>query len=65
MLNAAALLVMNCVWGDTFRELLQQAPDLKALVLVVAAFVLTAFTKFSPVYVLLGGAVVGVLLGLL
>jgi len=65
VLNAAALLVMNCVWGDTFRDLLEQAPDLRALALVAAAFALTAFTKTSPVYVLLGGAAIGALLGAL
>lgn len=63
VLTAAALLVMDCVWGDTSRDLLKQAPDLKALALVAAAFTLTAFTKTSPVTVLLGGAAVGVLLG--
>jgi len=65
VLNAAALLVMNCVWGDRFRDLLERVPDVRALALVAAAFALTAFTKVSPVYVLLGGAAIGVVLGLL
>jgi chromate transporter len=66
VLTAAALLVANCLWGDVKpgRAMLA-CPDLQGAALVAAAFALTAFTKVSPVYVLLGGAVAGGLLGLL
>lgn len=64
VITASALLVLNCLWGDTFREVLAHRPDFRAAAIVVAAFALTAFTKVSPVYILLGGAAVGVVLGM-
>ena len=59
VITAAALLVLNCLWGDSFRAVVQRLPDLWATGFVAAAFVLTAFTKVSPVYILLGGAAAG------
>ena len=59
VITAAALLVLNSLWGDSFCEVAQRLPDLRAAGIVAAAFALTAFTKVSPVYVLAGGAMVG------
>ncbi len=65
VITAAALLVLECLWGGEARAVLQRLPDLRATALVAAAFALTAFTKLSPVYVLLGGAAIGAALGFL
>jgi len=65
VITAAALLVLECLWGGESKAVLQRLPDLPAAALVAGAFFLTAFTKVSPVYVLLGGAGVGALFGLL
>jgi len=65
VITAAVLLVLNALWGDSFREVLERMPDYRMFGIVVVSFVLTAFTKFSPVYILLGGAAIGVLSGLL
>ncbi len=66
VITAAALLVTNCLWGDVRPGLaLLRPPEFRATVFVALAFVLTAFTKVSPVYVLLGGAACGALLGVL
>ncbi len=65
VITAAALLVLECLWGGEAKAVLQRLPDLRAAALVAVAFFLTAFTKVSPVYVLLGGAGVGALFGLL
>jgi chromate transport protein ChrA len=59
VITAAVLLVLESLWGGTFREALRQVPDLRAAALVAAAFTLTAFTRVSPMYVLLGGAAMG------
>ena len=59
VITAAVLLVLNSLWGDSFREVMQRLPDLRAVGIVAVAFALTAFTKVSPVYILSGGAVVG------
>ena len=64
VITASVLLVLNCLWGDTFRAVLSQRPDLRAVAVVGASFVLTAFTKVSPVYILLGGAGLGVVAGM-
>jgi chromate transporter len=61
---AAVLLVLNALWGESFREAAARLPDLRAAGIAAAAFALTAFSRVSPVYVLLGGACVGVLLKL-
>jgi chromate transporter len=64
VITAAVLLVLNALWGDSFRKVLDRVPDFRMAAIVALAFVLTAFTKVSPVYILLGGACVGLLLGL-
>lgn len=63
VITAASLLVLECLWDGEARVMLQRLPDLRAAAIVAVAFALTAFTKVSPVYVLLGGAGVGALLG--
>jgi chromate transporter len=62
VMTASLLLTLNALWGDSFREAAHHLPDLRAAALVAAGFALTAFTKISPVRILLGGAIVGVLL---
>lgn len=62
VVTAAALLVLSSLWGDSFREVLQRMPDLRAAGIVAAAFWLSAFTKFSPFFLLLGGSALGVAL---
>lgn len=64
VITAAVLLVLESLWGGTFREALPQVPDLRAAALVAAAFTLTAFTRVSPMYVLLGGAALGLVMGM-
>ena len=64
VITAAVLLVLESLWGGTFREALRQVPDLRAAALVAAAFTLTAFTRVSPMYVLLGGAALGLVMGM-
>ncbi len=59
VITAAVLLVLECLWGDSFREVVRRLPDLRAAGIVAVAFALAAFTKVSPVYILLGGAVAG------
>lgn len=62
VITAAALLVLNALWGDSFQSVLERVPDLRMAAIVAVAFGLTAFSKISPVYILLGGACVGMLL---
>ncbi|MDD3544246.1 MAG: chromate transporter [Kiritimatiellae bacterium] len=66
VITAAALLVLEALWGGQASDIMTRprAPDILPAALVLSAFVLTAFTRLSPVYVLLGGAVVGLLVGL-
>lgn len=64
VITAAVLLVLNALWGDSFGEALNRVPDFRMAAIVALAFVLTAFTKVSPVYILLGGACAGLLSGL-
>jgi hypothetical protein len=59
VIMASVLLVLNCLWGDSFREVIQRLPNMAGASIVLASFLLTAFSKVSPVYVLLGGAGVG------
>ena len=61
VITAAVLLVLESLWGGSFREALRRLPDLQAAGIAAAAFALAAFTKISPVYILLGGAVAGCL----
>ena len=63
VIAAAALLGLNALWGDSFGDVLKRVPDLRMVAIMAVAFALTAFTKLSPVYLLLGGACAGVLLG--
>ena len=65
VITAAILLVLECLWGGEARAVLQRLPEVRAAAIVALSFALTAFTKVSPVYVLLGGAGAGALLGLL
>ncbi|MDX9867159.1 MAG: chromate transporter [Kiritimatiellia bacterium] len=62
VIHAALLLGVNCLWADPVREWLSQAPDARAGALLAAAFLLTAFTRVSPVVILLGGTAVGLLI---
>ena len=62
--TAALLLVANCLWGaDRLGAALLRVPELRATFLVALSFALTAFTKISPVSVLLGGAAAGLAFG--
>ncbi|MDD4102666.1 MAG: chromate transporter [Kiritimatiellae bacterium] len=63
IITASVLLLLSALWGDSWMAVLERTPDLQASALVLSAFVLTAFTRVSPVYVLLGGAVFGMLAG--
>jgi chromate transporter len=64
VITAAVLLVTNCFWGDVKPGwAMLRLPDLRAVAFVTVAFVLTAYTKVSPVYILLGGATAGLLFG--
>ena len=65
VITAASLLVLECLWDGEARVMLQRLPDLRATTIVAVAFALTAFTKVSPVYILLGGAGAGFVLGFL
>ncbi len=65
VITAASLLVLECLWDGEARVMLQRLPDLRATTIVAVAFALTAFTKVSPVYVLLGGAGAGFVFGVL
>jgi chromate transporter len=64
VITAAALLVLNALWGTSFSEVVTRLPDFRVAGIAAVAFALTAFTKVAPVYVLLGGAGVGLLLQL-
>lgn len=59
VITAAVLLVLESLWGGSFRAVVQRFPDLRATGIAALAFALTAFTRVSPVYILLGGAAVG------
>jgi len=65
VITAAASLIVSALWGDDALGLAGRsslpAPDIKALVIATAAFAATAFTKTSPVLVLIGGLLVGLL----
>lgn len=64
VITAAVLLVVSALWGDSFREIAKRLPDCRLAAVMAAAFALTAFTKVSPIYILLGGACAGVILGM-
>jgi len=67
VITAAASLIITCLWGDATKPLpalLKTPPDLKALTLATLAFIATAFTKTSPILIVAGGLVAGVLLAL-
>lgn len=64
VITAAALLVATCLWGDARPgRAIFTCPDLRVAAVVAAAFALTAFTKVSPVFILLGGVAAGLFLG--
>lgn len=64
VITAAALLAVNALWGESFRDVVGRAPDFRMAAIVGLTFALTAFTRVSPVYILAGGACAGVLLGM-
>ena len=64
VITAAVLLVVNALWGESFRDVAARAPDFRMAAIVVLTFALTAFTRVSPVYILAGGACAGALLGM-
>ena len=59
VITAAVLLVLESLWGDSFRDAVRRMPDLRAAGIAAVAFALTAFSKVSPFYILLGGGLVG------
>ena len=64
VITAAVSLIVTCLWSDTtqpFPALLQTTPDLKALAIATLAFTATAFTKTSPILIVVCGLVAGVL----
>ena len=61
IITAAIRLGMNCLGSDTAQALFSQAPKILALMIMLAAFALTAFKKSSPVLVLAGGLGLGFL----
>jgi chromate transporter len=63
VITAAVLLLLHALWGESFRAVTERLPDLRMAAIAAAAFALTAFSKVSPVYILLGGACVGIVLG--
>lgn len=60
---AAITLLVNSLWGsETIRvDLLTTKPDLASLVIAASAFILTAFTKVSPVRIVFAGLFAGLL----
>lgn len=64
VITAAALLLLSALWGEAWSEFFRRAPGLLPAAIALSAFVLTSFTKISPIYVLLGGAVFGMLAGM-
>jgi len=65
VITAAVVLTLGGLWGEnSFTRAVCSLPDARAAVIVAATFALSAFTKVSPVYLLLGGATVGFLAGL-
>ncbi len=65
VITAAVFLVLNALWGDSFQAVLTRVPDYRMTGILVASFALTAYSKVSPVYILLGGACLGTILGML
>ncbi|MDD4440920.1 MAG: chromate transporter [Kiritimatiellae bacterium] len=63
VITAAVLLLMHALWGESWHDVFSRVPDLRLAAIAAAAFGLTAFSKVSPVYILLGGACAGVVLG--
>lgn len=62
--TAAISLVVCSLWGDQisgWNAYWSTAPDYKALGIVVLAFGFSAFTKTSPVLILFGGILIGLL----
>jgi len=65
VITAAASLIVTCLWCDSAQPLpalIQTTPDLKALAIAAVAFTVTAFTKTSPIFILIGGLAVGALM---
>ncbi|MBP5320889.1 MAG: chromate transporter [Kiritimatiellae bacterium] len=56
---AAIVLIREALWESASP--LAQLPELRAALIALAAFVLTAFTRTSPFIVLFGGMIIGML----
>ncbi len=63
VITAAVSLVLHALWGGLFQSATPRLPDLRMAVIVAVAFAFTAFSKVSPVYILLGGLCAGIVLG--
>ncbi len=63
IITAAALLTFSVLWGDSSKDIIALAPDPVATAIVLSSFALTVFTKLSPIAVLLGGVILGILAG--
>ena len=61
VINATVLLVANCLWQTPAEQWFPQRPDLLSATFIITAFLLTIRTRLSPVWVLFGGALVGML----
>jgi len=59
VITAAVLLVIECLWGSAHTLAALRAPDWPAAGIAAAAFGLTAFSRVSPFYILLGGGALG------
>jgi len=66
VITAAVSLIASCLWGDAtpVPALLKTLPDIKAFVIAALAFAATAFTKASPLLILAGGLLAGMLMSL-
>jgi len=61
---AAVSLCLNCLWqSDSFQTVIQRIPHLPTLLILLASFGLTLWTKFSPFLILLGGILLGIVVG--
>ena len=61
---AAILLMAHAVWGEEMVWRTLASPDVQAAAIALTAFALTAFSKVSPMLILLGGACAGMVLQL-
>lgn len=59
---ASVTLVVNSLWGDHFADVLKHAPNWAGLAILLASFSLSAWTRVSPFYLLIGGMAIGAVL---